>query len=139
MSDPHSPPPARRAQIRNIHITDLMRYRLPVAGIASILHRVSGLLMFLGLPLVLWLFEQSLSSERSFGQFVQFARAPLARLVLLGLAWALLHHLCMGVRFLLLDAHLGVEREAARRSSWVVLAVSLGLTALFAAVLFWGS
>jgi succinate dehydrogenase / fumarate reductase cytochrome b subunit len=135
MTNPN-PAQSSRPRIRNIHITDLVHYKLPIPGIVSILHRVSGLLMFLLLPLALWLFEASLSSETSFDRFLAFSRNGLARLVLLGLGWALLHHLCAGVRFLLLDLHIGTERAAARRSSWVVFAVSVPLTLLYALFLF---
>jgi len=129
-------PNASRPQIRNLGLGDLRSYQLPIPGVVSILHRISGLLMFLGLPLLLWLFDQSLSSERSFDRYLAFFHLFLGRLLLLALAWALLHHLCAGVRFLLLDLHLGTERAAARRSSWIVLAVSLALTLIFALFLF---
>lgn len=134
-----TPPPARRSQrapIRNIGLDDLRHYRLPVPGVVSILHRASGLLMFVALPLLLWLFDLSLSSERSFDHLRQFASGGFARLVLLALGWSLLHHLCAGVRFLLLDVHVGTERAAARRSSWVVFAVSVPLAFVLALFLF---
>jgi len=134
-----NPPPSRlaaRPRIRNIGIADLIRYRLPVPGVVSILHRVSGLLLFLLLPLLLWLFDLSLSSDRSFDRLMTFCQGTLARLVLLALGWALLHHVLAGVRYLLLDLHVGVDKPAARRSSWIVFAVSLPLTALFALYLF---
>ena len=134
-----TPPPLRstaRPQIRNIGIADLAHYRLPLPGVVSILHRISGLLIFLLLPLLLWLFELSLSSDRSFDLLVAFCRGTLARLVLLALGWALLHHLAAGVRFLLLDLHIGTEKAAAQRSSLVVFAVSVPLAALFALFLF---
>ena len=121
-----------RSQIRNIRFDQLRNYRLPLAGIVSILHRISGLLLFLCLPLLLWLFDLSLASERSFDRFVQISQSWVTRIVLLALGWALLHHLCAGVRFLLLDLHLGVDRIAAQRSSIAVLAVSVSLTLLFA-------
>ncbi|HXW63950.1 MAG TPA: succinate dehydrogenase, cytochrome b556 subunit [Burkholderiaceae bacterium] len=121
-----------RSQIRNIRFDQLRNYRLPLAGIVSILHRISGLLLFLCLPLLLWLFDLSLASERSFDHFVQISQSWVTRIVLLALGWALLHHLCAGVRFLLLDLHLGVDRIAAQRSSIAVLAVSGSLTLLFA-------
>jgi succinate dehydrogenase cytochrome b subunit len=128
--------PAPRLQIRNIRFGELHHYRLPLAGIVSILHRVSGLLMFLFLPLLLWLFDLSLSSERSYDRFVQFSQGWIARIVLVGLGWALLHHLCAGIRFLMLDLHLGTERLAASRSSLAVFAVSLPLTLLLALFVF---
>jgi len=127
---------ASRAPIRNIRIDQLRNYRLPLAGIVSILHRISGLALFLFLPLLLWLFDLSLSSERSFDRFVQLSQGWVMRIVLLGLGWALLHHLCAGVRFLLLDLHLGLDRVAALRSSVAVLAVSGSLTLGFALYIF---
>ena len=136
MTNPPPPRSAARPQIRNIGIADLAHYRLPVPGIVSILHRLSGLLMVLLLPLLLWLFELSLSSDRSFDQLVAFCRGTLARLVLLTLGWALLHHAAAGVRFLLLDLHIGAEKSAALRSASIVLAVSLPLAVLFALFLF---
>ena len=136
MTNPNPPRGASRPQIRNIRFDQLPNYRLPMPGIVSILHRVSGLLLFLALPVLLWMFDLSLSSERSFDHFVRFAQGWVARIVLLGLGWALLHHLCAGVRFLLLDLHLGVERIAALRSSLAVLAVSLSLTLVLALYVF---
>jgi succinate dehydrogenase / fumarate reductase cytochrome b subunit len=136
MTNPPSSPPRGRPQIRNIGIADLLQYRLPVPGVVSILHRASGLLLFFLLPFLLWLFDLSLSSDRSFDHLVVFCEGTLARLVLLALAWSLLHHLCAGVRFLLLDLHMGTEKAAARRSAWIVFAVSVPLAALFALFLF---
>ena len=117
-------------------IADLRNYRLPIPGVVSILHRVSGLLMFLALPVVLCLFERSVRSAQDYESLVRCAQGWVFRLVLLALGWALLHHACAGVRFLLLDVHVGTERAAARFSSQLVLAVSLVLTALLALALF---
>jgi len=136
MTNSNPPRGAARSQIRNIYFHQLRNYRLPLPGIVSILHRVSGLLLFLSLPLVLWLFDLSLSSERSFDRFVRLTQGWAIRIVLLALGWALLHHLCAGVRFLLLDLHLGTERIAAVRSSVAVLAVSMSLTIVFALYVF---
>jgi len=103
----------------------------------SILHRISGALMFLvGLPLVLYLFQQSLLSEISFGRFQALAGHWLVKLVLLGLLWAYLHHFCAGFRYLLLDVHVGTDKGAATRSAHWVLVISLVLTALVALKLF---
>jgi succinate dehydrogenase / fumarate reductase, cytochrome b subunit len=121
--------PTRRI-IRNISVPDLMHYKLPVPGILSILHRVSGALMFLALPALLWLFDLSLRSEVGYYRLKEIAANPLARLLLVGAAWALLHHACAGVRYLALDLDLGVDRQGARRSAWIVFAVSGALTAL---------
>jgi succinate dehydrogenase / fumarate reductase cytochrome b subunit len=127
---------SERRAIRNLSIADLMRYRLPVPGVLSILHRASGALMFLALPVALWLFDLSLRSESSYRQLRELAGGWLARIAVVLLAWALLHHLVAGIRFLLLDLDLGVDRPAARRSAWIVLAVSLALSAWVALFLF---
>lgn len=127
---------SKRRAIRNLSIADLMRYRLPVPGVLSILHRASGALMFLALPVALWLFDLSLRSESGYRQLRELASGWLARIAVVLLAWALLHHLVAGIRFLLLDLDLGVDRPAARRSAWIVLAVSLALTAWVALILF---
>jgi succinate dehydrogenase / fumarate reductase cytochrome b subunit len=131
-----SPASAPRRGPRNIRPADLIAYSLPLPAKVSILHRASGLLLFLLLPLVLWLFDLTLSSERSFERFQSFLASPLSRIVLVGLSWALLHHLCAGIRFLLIDLEIGVDRVPARRGAAIVLAVSLALTALAALRIF---
>lgn len=109
---------------------NLVQIRLPLAGFASILHRVSGIGLFLLLPVLIWIFDLSLASTESFGRFMVIVGHPLVKLILLGLMWAFLHHLCMGIRILLLDVHVGIDKVAARRSALVVMVVSLALTAL---------
>jgi len=126
-----------RPEFRNIHVTQIARYRLPLAGLVSILHRVSGALMFLvGLPFVLYLFQQSLTSELSFDAYREIVSHWFAKLVLLGLIWAYLHHFCAGLRHLLMDMDIGVNKEAGRTSAAIVLAVSLTLTLILALKLF---
>jgi succinate dehydrogenase / fumarate reductase, cytochrome b subunit len=127
---------ARRV-IRNLSMVDVMRYRLPVPGVLSILHRASGVLMFLLLPLTLWLFDLSLRSENAYQQLRQAADGWLVKIALAALAWGLLHHLAAGIRYLLIDLDWGVERATARRSAWIVFAVSLPLT-LWAALIIFG-
>ena len=110
---------------------DLVRIRLPLPGIVSILHRISGALLFLfGIPLLLAAVATSLGSPAAFAEMKTAWAHPLAKLVLLGFAWAYLHHFCAGIRYLLLDLHKGIDLPAARRSSVIVLAVSLALTLL---------
>ncbi|MBI3714164.1 MAG: succinate dehydrogenase, cytochrome b556 subunit [Burkholderiales bacterium] len=111
-------------------------YRLPLAGVVSILHRVSGMLMFCLLPFILYVLEQSLQSEMSFAMLHLFASSLLVKLVLLALSWAYLHHFCAGVRHLLMDFHVGLDKDAARESAVVVLIISLGLTALIGLKMF---
>ena len=120
--------PRARPQYRNIHVSQILQYRLPLAGLVSILHRISGALMFLALPFLLWLFDLSLISEISYGRLAALASGALVKLVLLALCWALLHHLVTGIRHLLLDLHVGIEKEAAARSAVLVYLVSLPLT-----------
>lgn len=100
-----------RPQFRNIHITQLMQYRLPAAGIMSILHRVSGALLFFGLPVILWIFSMSITSELSYAQLVEFSDSILIKIVLSGLVWAFFHHLLAGIRHLVCDLHMGLSKE----------------------------
>ena len=126
----------KRPEFRNIHITQLVNYRLPLAGLISILHRVSGAILFLLLPLVLYLLDQSLVSENTFAAMRGFTSNWFVKFIILGLSWAFLHHFFAGVRHLGMDSHMGLEKQSSRRSSAAVLAVSLFLTALVALKLF---
>lgn len=133
----------KRPVYRNIHITDIATYRLPLAGIVSILHRVSGAVMFLLLPLLIWLFDTSVSSEISYESFTSafsaglgFLPGPLVKLVVLGLIWAYLHHFIAGVRHLWMDLTHSVSKEQGRSSAIVTLALSVVLTVLLGAKLF---
>ena len=109
---------------------NLFQIRLPVPGLVSIMHRVSGAVLFLLLPLLLYLLQMSLASPQTFAAFKSVFAHPLMKLILIGLAWAYLHHLCAGIRHLALDLHYGTELAVARASSWAVLIVSVGLTLL---------
>ncbi len=110
----------------------LHQIRLPLAGYASILHRVSGAGLFLMLPLLIWLLQLSLSStQQSVEMFNAVTGNWLVKLILLGLIWAFLHHFCMGIRILLIDIHVGVEKQQAHNSAVAVMVVSLALTAVF--------
>jgi succinate dehydrogenase / fumarate reductase, cytochrome b subunit len=133
----------QRPEFRNIHVTELKNYRLPPAGIVSILHRISGMVMFLLLPLVIWLFDTSVTSEVSFDTFRSAFEAGLGpvpgvlvKLVVLGLIWSYLHHFTAGVRHLWMDATHSVSKEQGKSSAVVTLAVSLLLTAALGAKLF---
>jgi len=128
--------PHQRPQYRNIHISNIAGYRLPLAGFVSILHRISGLLMFLLLPFILFLLDQSLLSETSYESFRNFASNWFVKLVILALSWAYLHHFCAGLRHLVMDLHIGLDKDSSRKSAATVLAVSLVLAALIALKLF---
>ncbi|MPZ41962.1 MAG: succinate dehydrogenase, cytochrome b556 subunit [Betaproteobacteria bacterium] len=114
---------------------DLFSIRLPVPGLVSILHRISGLVLFLLLPFLLWLLDNSLHSRSSFARFQAVISAPLVKLVLLGLIWAFLHHLFAGLRHIALDLDWGVNLEAGRATAKLVLVASLVLTAVLGAML----
>jgi len=109
---------------------NLSPLNLPSPGLVSILHRVSGALLFLGLVWFLFLLDMSLGSEAGFARFRGYVGHPLVKLSLLGFLWAYLHHFCAGIRYLFLDIDKGVGLPAARASSYAVFAVSLALTAL---------
>ena len=110
----------------------LHEIRLPLAGYASILHRVSGAGLFLMLPLLIWLLQLSLgSTQDSAALFSAVTGNILVKLILLGLLWAFLHHFCMGIRILLIDIHVGVEKQQAHASAVAVMVVSLALTLIF--------
>jgi len=109
---------------------NLSPLNLPLPGLVSILHRISGAALFLLLLWLLYLLDQSLTSAERFEALRQTLSQPLVKLVLLGLLWAFLHHLCAGVRYLFLDVHKGVDLATARATSVAVLAVSLVLTAV---------
>src|SRR5712691_2229040 len=112
---------------------NLSLFNLPVPGLVSIFHRVSGALLFLGLIWFLFLLDMSLASESGFARFRVYVAHPLVKLSLLVFLWAYLHHVCAGVRHLLLDIEIGVELKAARRSAFAVFALSLALTAFIGA------
>ncbi len=107
---------------------DLTKIHLPLPGKISILHRISGVGLFLFLPVILWLFAASVGSPESFALFKSVASHWIVKVVLAGLIWAFIYHFCAGIRFLLLDFHVGIEKLAARKSAALVLVVSIPLT-----------
>ena len=126
-----------RPEFRNIGLSDISKYRLPLPGRLSILHRVSGLLLFLCLPLVLLpLWGTSLSSPEGYASVAKCVGYVPVKIVLLVLIWGFLHHFCAGIRFLLLDLHDGVDKDSARKSAGIVFVISLVLTLIFALKLF---
>jgi len=132
----------KRPEFRNIHaFRDLPSYRLPVAGIVSILHRISGVLMFVLLPLVMWLFDQSISSEISFARFRNAfnnrAGGVVLKLVALALIWAYLTHFIAGLRHLWSDvSHAAVTKQRGAATAKFTLIASLVLTVVLGAKLF---
>ncbi len=100
---------------------NLWQIRLPLPGIASILHRISGLLLFFSLPVLLWLLQTSLDSPTGFERVVSMLHHPLAMLSVAALLWSLAHHLLAGIRFLLLDMDVGLDRRASTHSARLVI------------------
>ena len=134
----------KRPEFRNLNLfSDVRTYRLPLAGFISILHRVSGMLMFILLPLVIWMFDTSVSSEISFARFsaafnvgLGFVPGWFIKLVTLALIWAYLHHLAAGVRHLYLDVSHKTTKDFGRQSAVATLVFSIGLTLILGAKLF---
>ena len=132
-------PSTPRPVYRNIGIDQIVKYRLPPAGIVSILHRVSGAVMFVLLPFVIWMFDTSVSSEISFDRFSAAFHGPMGwfvKLVALALLWAYLQHLFAGVRHLWMDATHSVSKAQGRMSALVTLVLTGVLTLLLGAKLF---
>jgi succinate dehydrogenase / fumarate reductase, cytochrome b subunit len=118
-----------------MRLIDALQYRLPVAGLVSILHRASGMLMFFLLPFIVWLFDASLTSEISHSRFVSVFTAGVGfvpgwfmKLIALALVWAYLHHFIAGVRHLWMDATHAVSLEFGRQSALMTMYASILLT-----------
>ncbi|MBE2263682.1 MAG: succinate dehydrogenase, cytochrome b556 subunit [Burkholderiaceae bacterium] len=134
----------KRPEFRNINaLTDLPTYRLPPAGWVSILHRISGALMFLLLPFIIWMFDTSVSSELSYARFKQAFNAGLwifpgwfLKLVALALIWAFMHHLIAGTRHLYMEVTHSLTKEFGRSTAIGTLVLSIGLTLVLGAKLF---
>ncbi len=134
----------KRPEFRNINaLKDLPTYRLPLAGIVSILHRISGFLMFLLMPLIIWMFDNSITSEISFAKFsaafnvgIGFVPGWFMKLIALALIWAYLHHFIAGLRHLYMDICHAVTKEFGKSSAIATLVLSIGLTAALGAKMF---
>ncbi len=144
MSDLPSSTRAQRPEFRNIHkLKDLPNYRWPIGAYVSILHRGAGIIMFLMMPAIIWMFDTSVTSEISFARFTAVFRngvgifpGALVKLAVLALIWAYLHHFCAGLRHIYMDVFHTVSKEAGRSSAQWTLALSLGLTVVLGAKLF---
>ena len=144
MTELASPPRPKRPEFRNINaLTDLPSYRLPLAGIVSILHRVSGAIMFVLMPFIIWMFDVSVSSEISFSKFssafgigIGFVPGWFVKLAALALIWSYLHHFIAGLRHLWMDINHAVDKEFGKSSAQFTLASSVGLTVILGAKLF---
>ena len=136
-------PLKRQSVYRNIHVSQLVSYRLPPAGWASILHRISGAAMFLLLPFAIWMFDASLTSEGTYEEFTSvFASGAVGlpgwfwKLVTFALIWAFLFHFCAGLRHLWMDATHAVSGSFGRVSALVVIVLSTVVALALGAKLF---
>ena len=100
---------------------NLIKIRLPLPGIISFAHRITGVILFLSLPFAVYLLDLSIESEQSFVEVQQILKQPVMLFVQILLLWSLAHHFFAGIRFLLIDAEIGVEKSQARLGSWLVL------------------
>ena len=112
--------PLNPATKRPVHLT-LTKRRLPVGGVMSIIHRLTGVLMFVSIPLLIYLLDCSLISAQGFAEAVHLLHTPLGKLMLFGLMWSLMHHLLAGIRYLLIDVDLGVDKATARMTALLVI------------------
>lgn len=107
--------------------------QLPIPGIISIMHRISGVALFVALPFLLYLLAGTLSQEEQFTDYQALVAHPLVKIALLGLLWGYMHHFCAGIRFLFLDVHKGLELPTARLTAKLVVVISLALTVILGA------
>ena len=114
---------------------EIPNIRLPIPGIVSILHRISGVALFVMLPVLLYLLSGTLSRESAFETYRAIVSNPLVKLILIGVLWAYLHHFLAGIRFLFLDAHKGLELNIARNTAKLVFTAALVLTVVLGALL----
>ena len=113
---------------------NLLKIRLPITGVASIYHRISGLILFLSIPFSLYLLQQSLSSETGFKEALVFLTSPWIKLALILLLWSFLHHLFAGFRFLLIDQNIGISLPVSRMSARLVVYAALIVTLIVSGV-----
>lgn len=132
MSDAAAKTQASRIRPKYLNLQALLfEIRLPLPGWISILHRISGALLFVAMVWLLWMLDRSLSSEAAFNQIRHYAGLWPVKLALLALVWSYCHHFFAGIRYLFLDLDKGVDLASARLTSWLVLGSSLAFTAFF--------
>ena len=113
---------------------NLLKIRLPVTGVASINHRLSGLILFLAIPVSLYLFQLSMTNEAGYIEALSCLTSPWAKLALVLLTWSFLHHLFAGFRFLLIDQNIGVSLSSARKTAWFVVFAAVIVTLIISGV-----
>ena len=132
MSDAAAKTQASRVRPKYLNLQALLfEIRLPLPGWVSILHRISGALLFVALVWMLWMLDRSLASEAAFNKLKHYAGLWPVKLALLALIWAYCHHFFTGIRYLFLDLDKGLDLASARLTSWLVLGASLVFTVFF--------
>ncbi|MCK5263359.1 MAG: succinate dehydrogenase, cytochrome b556 subunit [Gammaproteobacteria bacterium] len=109
---------------------NLFKIRLPIAGVVSLAHRASGILMFLAMPFIVYLLDLSVQSAEGFEQALSILQHPLLVLVQILFVWALAHHLFAGIRFLLIDADIAIEKQPANRAAWLVMLSAIAVVVI---------
>jgi succinate dehydrogenase / fumarate reductase cytochrome b subunit len=110
---------------------NLFKIRLPTTGIVSFAHRVSGVFLFLAIPFSIYLLDVSVTSAQGFEHSMQLLQRPVMQLVLLILAWALVHHFLAGIRYLFLDFDIGIDKAGSNKSAWIVIVIEVCIMAVY--------
>ena len=113
---------------------NLLKIHLPITGIASINHRISGLLLFLAIPFSLYLLQLSLTNKNGFDEVLNCLSSPIIKIALIVLIWSFVHHLFAGFRFLLIDQNIGISLPAARKTAWFVVFAAVIVTLVISGV-----
>ena len=113
---------------------NLLKIHLPITGIASINHRISGLLLFLAIPFSLYLLQLSLTNKNGFDEVLNCLSSPIIKIALILLIWSFVHHLFAGFRFLLIDQNIGISLPAARKTAWFVVFAAVIVTLVISGV-----
>ena len=111
---------------------NLFKIRLPTTGIVSFAHRVSGVFLFLAIPFSIYLLDLSVTSAQGFEHSMQLLQRPVMQLVLLVLAWSLVHHFLAGIRYLFLDFDIGIDKAGSNKSAWSVIVIEVCIMAVYA-------
>lgn len=110
---------------------NLFKIRLPTTGIVSFAHRVSGVFLFLAIPFSIYLLDLSVTSAQGFEHSMQLLQGPVMQLVLLVLAWSLVHHFLAGIRYLFLDFDIGIDKAGSNKSAWSVIVAEVCIMAVY--------
>jgi len=110
---------------------NLFKIRLPTTGIVSFAHRVSGVFLFLAIPFSIYLLDLSVTSVQGFEHSMQMLQRPVMQLILLILAWALVHHFLAGIRYLFLDFDIGIDKAGSNKSAWSVIVTEVCIMVVY--------